>query len=80
MALSPNLIAALVGAGVIPSQGGGGAASLPSSVASVVGFGDSITVGLQASDAAHQWLNIVSTVLSAGTPLNAGIAGTVLQG
>ncbi|MGO7779478.1 SGNH/GDSL hydrolase family protein [Rhizobium ruizarguesonis] len=75
MALSPNLIAALVGAGVI-SQGGGG--GLPP-VASLVGFGDSITVGLQSSDAAHQWLNIVSTALGAGTPLNQGIAGTVLQ-
>jgi lysophospholipase L1-like esterase len=61
---------------------GGGAAlpiPLPATVASVVGFGDSITVGQQASDAAHQWLNIVSTAMSAGTPLNAGIAGTVLQ-
>lgn len=62
-----------------PSQGGGGPLPMPASVASVVGLGDSITVGQQASDAAHQWINLVSAALSAGTPLNQGIQGTVLQ-
>jgi lysophospholipase L1-like esterase len=58
--------------------GGGGDAGLPQ-VASLVGFGDSITFGQQASDAAHRWLDIVSAALGAGTPLNQGIQGTVLQ-
>ncbi|MGB8289653.1 hypothetical protein ELI24_27140 (plasmid) [Rhizobium ruizarguesonis] len=61
-----------------PRGGGGGGGGLPQ-VASLVGFGDSITFGNQASDEAHQWLNIVSTALGAGTPLNQGIPGTVLQ-
>lgn len=46
---------------------------------SLVGFGDSITVGVDASTAANRWLNIVSTALGAGTPLNKGVSGTVLQ-
>ena len=81
MARTPISIAALVGVGIIPSQGGGGSVSLPmpSSVASVVGFGDSITLGTAASDAAHRWLNLVATALNAGTPLNQGSSGTVLQ-
>ncbi|NNH67839.1 SGNH/GDSL hydrolase family protein [Rhizobium laguerreae] len=58
--------------------GGAGGGGLPN-VASLVGFGDSITAGQVASDAAHQWLNIVSAALGAGTPLNQGIPGTVLQ-
>lgn len=47
--------------------------------ASIVGFGDSIMAGQLASDAAHRWINIIAAHVGAGTPLNAGIAGTVLQ-
>src|SRR4051812_12280742 len=70
------------GAMGIPLGRAGGSASLPgmpASVASVAGFGDSITAGFNASDAAHQWLDIVAANLSAGTPYNAGSPGTILQ-
>ncbi|MGO7089511.1 SGNH/GDSL hydrolase family protein [Rhizobium leguminosarum] len=71
LALGPQRVSLMRG-------GGGGGGRLPN-VASLVGFGDSITAGQVASDAAHQWLNIVATALGAGTPLNQGIPGTVLQ-
>lgn len=48
-------------------------------MSTVVGIGDSITFGTAATDAAHRWLNIVSTSVGAGTPANAGISSTVLQ-
>lgn len=72
-------VASYIGAGII-AKGGSGVPSfpMPASVASVVGFGDSITVGTAASDAAHRWLNIVAATLG-GTLLNQGISGTVLQ-
>lgn len=46
--------------------------------ANIVGFGDSITVGQNATIPANYWINIVGARLGA-TVLNAGIAGTVLQ-
>ena len=63
------------GTAVLFGAGGGGGPTLSSSV----GFGDSITFGVDASDAAHRWLNIVSAAYGAGTPLNQAISGTVLQ-
>lgn len=53
--------------------------SFPSAVDSVVVFGNSIAAGQNASVAANRWINLVATALGAGTPLNQGIAGTVLQ-
>lgn len=44
----------------------------------VVGFGDSITRGVSASDAAHQWLNIVAAAKN-WQLVNSGTDGTVLQ-
>lgn len=52
--------------------------SVGAEVSKVVGFGDSITFGNNASDAAHQWLNIVATT-KGYLIQNSGIAGTVLQ-
>lgn len=52
--------------------------SLPQ-FASMVGFGDSFIAGSNATAAANRLLNIVATALGAGTPLNKGIGGTVLQ-
>jgi lysophospholipase L1-like esterase len=52
---------------------------------SAVGFGDSITYGYLAGatgqrlDPSQRWLDQVSGNLGAGTPLNQGINGTVLQ-
>jgi len=53
--------------------------ALPSSFTSIVGFGDSMTAGSNATTAANRWLNILATAKSAGTPLNKGISATVLQ-
>ena len=44
----------------------------------MVAFGDSITAGLNASDAAHRWANIVATT-TGYTLVNAGAASTTLQ-
>lgn len=46
-----------------------------------VGYGDSITAGDGASDAAHRWLNIVASDTKSRMlfVVNSGIAGTVLQ-
>lgn len=61
------------------AAGGGGGGTLLPSLASLAGFGDSITVGQAASGTAQRWLDIVAAALGAGTPLNQGISGTVLQ-
>lgn len=58
---------------------GAGAIFGAGSYISVIGFGDSIIAGEAASDAPHQWLNIVAAAFGAGSPLNKGIPGTVLQ-
>lgn len=42
-------------------------------------FGDSITAGTGASDAAHRWVNILSSARSFGGFQNAGLSGTILQ-
>ena len=65
------------------SQGG---VSVPASaqtpvfgaVASIVGFGDSITYGGNATSQANRWIERVGAALGA-TVLNQGISGTVLQ-
>lgn len=44
----------------------------------MVAFGDSITAGTGASDAAHRWANIVAASLGA-TLTNSGISATILQ-
>lgn len=48
-------------------------------VSSLVGFGDSITVGYGISTDANKWLNRVSAAINSGTLVNSGISGTVLQ-
>lgn len=48
-------------------------------VSSLVGFGDSITVGALIDDTNDKWLHRVSAVINSGTRVNAGINGTVLQ-
>lgn len=53
-------------------------ASVLQSYPSIAVLGDSITVGVNASDAAHRWANLVAGMTGA-TLLNAGISGTVLQ-
>lgn len=45
----------------------------------VVGFGDSITAGTGASDAAHRWLNLVHAAKGWGHLTNSGGVATVLQ-
>lgn len=52
--------------------------TLPS-VTSLVGIGDSITVGINATEAAQRWLNIASAAINSGTLTNAGVSGSVLQ-
>lgn len=42
-------------------------------------FGDSVTSGTGASDAAHRWVNLVAAAQGWGAFANAGISGTVLQ-
>ena len=54
------------------------AANNPYPVPVAVFLGDSVTVGTGASDAAHRWVNIVAAA-TGYTPVNAGIAGTMLQ-
>lgn len=53
--------------GVIPNQ------------TSIVGIGDSITFGANASTQANRWLERVGVSLGGATVLNQGISGTVLQ-
>lgn len=48
-------------------------------VASLVGIGDSITVGVNATTDKGRWLNIVSAAINSGTLTNAGVSGSVLQ-
>lgn len=48
-------------------------------VSSLVGFGDSITVGALIDDTNDKWLHRVSAAINSGTRVNAGINGTVLQ-
>lgn len=45
---------------------------------SLVAFGDSVTAGGNASDAAHRWPNIVAPAMLK-TLINSGIGGTILQ-
>lgn len=52
--------------------------ALPATVASLNGIGDSVTVGANATTAANQWLNRLSTALGSSL-VNSGIGGTVLQ-
>lgn len=48
-------------------------------VPNLVGYGDSITAGTGASDAAHRWLNIVSATKGWPCFTNNGVSGTTLQ-
>lgn len=48
-------------------------------VSSLVGFGDSITLGYGIATDADKWLNRVSAEINSGTLVNSGISGTVLQ-
>lgn len=48
-------------------------------VSSLVGFGDSITLGYGIATDADKWLNRVSAGINSGTLANAGVSGTVLQ-
>jgi lysophospholipase L1-like esterase len=46
---------------------------------SMVVFGDSITVGLNATDYAHQFPTVLSGLINAPVIINAGVSGTLLQ-
>ncbi len=78
MRLGMGVNATLHGCPLVSTGGVGGGIALPT-VASIVGFGDSIMFGQAATTAANQWINRIATVLGAGVPLNQGLAGTVLQ-
>lgn len=62
----------------VPTLIGEGSAPAPV-ITTAVGFGDSITFGVDASSAANRWLNIAATALGASSILNQAISGTVLQ-
>ncbi len=70
-------VAALLGAIANPGTGGG-LESLPTSFASVNGFGNSIINGVGSSTQNLAWLYLMATALGA-TVTNNGIPGTVLQ-
>lgn len=50
----------------------------PQGTNKMLGYGDSITAGFNASDAAHRWLNLINATLGY-TLINAGISATQLQ-